>query len=140
MLICLKSPDTRLRSSYFNQRYLAEHDLINGKTLRVIAQFDTYGYKYFLVLVPENRSYSYITLFETKDFDIIDNSRPDDWKELYWHRWKPFYKRRKGSDFDFRLTYFCGPLALLNDEDFLFDVIDNEEKALIFFTAYETHS
>ena len=140
MLFRLKQRNARPFNSYINQKYLEEHDFKNGKNLRVIARFDNYGGKYFLVWVPEDRNNSSLDLYETKNYEIVDNSRPDDWVELYWHRWKPFKKRQKGRDFAFRLTYYCGPLALLDDEDFLFDVIDNKEKAIEFLTSYETRS
>ena len=33
-------------------------------------------------------------------------------------------------DYEYRLTYYCGPKELLESDDFLFDVYENRRKAI----------
>ena len=53
---------------------------------------------------------------QARNFEVVDNEKPDHWVECL--------------DYEYRLTYYCGPKELLESDDFLFDVYENRRKAI----------
>ena len=67
---------------------------------------------------------------DSRNFDTIDNEKPDNWVECAWPWWRPYKKMKANVEYDFRLTYYCGPKELLENDSFLFDIYENRRKAI----------
>ena len=67
---------------------------------------------------------------QARNFEVVDNEKPDHWVECAWPWWRPYKKMKANLDYEYRLTYYCGPKELLESDDFLFDVYENRRKAI----------
>lgn len=65
-----------------------------------------------------------------KHVDIISDERPKHWIEKKWPFWHRFHK--SNQYYDYRLSYYAGPPAFLEDDHFLFDIYESYGEALRF--------
>lgn len=71
---------------------------------------------------------------EAKHVDIISDERPKNWIEKKWPFWHQFYK--SNQDYSYRISYYAGPSAILEDDHFLFDIYESYGEALRFLDEH----
>lgn len=63
-------------------------------------------------------------------FDVIDESIPENWLTVQYKRFHKF--KNKNFDFDISTSFYHGPKAFLENENFFFDIIENPVDAYEF--------
>lgn len=106
---------------------------LQGREVPVIAVMKNYDMLGYLIYMDDSKAYPTLDWLNAKDFSITDKNCPNYWDERKWSFWKPYIKTMNGMNFDFRITYYYGPKAILDDPNFLFDVVENRKKALDFY-------
>lgn len=99
----------------------------------VIAIMKSYGRCSYLILVTEAGGWTYLEWIGADKCDIVDKSIPYNWINNTWTPIRPFCKEDNRYDFDFRITKYVGPKCLLFDPDFLFNIIENPNEAILFY-------
>jgi len=109
-------------------------DLNNGE-IDVIAVMKNYGTCLYLIYFVDIKNRSSLDWIEAKRFDIVDDSMPDSWINKTWSRLRPYRKKDSRFDFGFRITQYAGPECILLDSEFLFDMIENRDRAMEFYKS-----
>jgi hypothetical protein len=112
--------------------YDLQGEYIGQTELTVYAVRRDYGilsYLVFLDEIPIPGRTNAVCWVDSKSFIVTDQQRPKEWIERSWSFFHPYRMKKKNRDFDFRLTYYCGPEKLLNSKKFFFNVIENPKKA-----------
>lgn len=66
-------------------------------------------------------------------FEVIDDKTSLDWVEI---RYKGFHKfKNRKYDFLISISYYHGPKAFIENEDFLFDIIEEPKEAYNFYKS-----
>ncbi len=63
-------------------------------------------------------------------FDIVDESIPANWVIVHYKRFHRF--KNRNYDFDISTSFYQGPKAFLENENFFFDIIENTDVAYEF--------
>lgn len=108
-------------------------DTLKGKDIHVIAVMKSCGVLSYLICASESYSNTYLEWVNAKFFDIVDVRKPSNWIEYRWNIFHPYVISKKDYDFSFRITYYAGPECILNNTNFLFDVIENHREAMAFY-------
>lgn len=106
---------------------------IDGYEIEVIALMESYGELLYLVFMVEQGGWPRLDWVLSSNFNIIDGEFPANWIHKQWSVFRPYFKRNKKYDFDYRITRYSGPACILNDENFLFDIIENRRNAMDFY-------
>ena len=68
--------------------------------------------------------------WDTDLFDVIDATVPENWRTVHYKRFHKF--KNEKYDFHISTSFYHGPKAFLDNEDFFFDIIENPISAYEF--------
>ena len=68
-----------------------------------------------------------LTWWDSDLFQVIEPTVSKEWMTVQYKRFHKF--RNKKYDFSISTSYYQGPQAFLDDEDFMFDIIENPMQA-----------
>lgn len=106
---------------------------IGGYVLEPVAMMKNYGSCSYLVFTVETGGCMRLDWAPACWFEVVDSQLPADWIQRRWSWFHPMVKRNERYDFDFRITRYDGPPCILEDENFLFEVIEERDRAMEFY-------
>ncbi len=127
----------KMKKRRWNRNGISRFDVLGEyiaqMELEVLAIMRNYGRVVYLVRFSVPGTDNALDWVAAKNFVVLSDQKPATWVEHRWSALRPHIKRNSNfPDFDFRITYFCGPAALLESDIFLFESIENPEKAIGF--------
>lgn len=100
--------------------------------------FDVYG-----IIKNKSSESSYILViggnigwYKAQNFEVVDSAISNGWIEINF----PKNNKLKNKHYNFHISinYFYGPQKMLENEDFLFDLVENKKKAKEFLNSLNT--
>ena len=107
---------------------------LRNMDLRVLAIICANGIKAYLVYYSIPGVPRALEWLEAKNVKVVSDERPLYWIEKKWSRWHRL--RKSNQDYDYKISYYAGPLEILEDDHFLFDMYESQAEALRFLDEH----
>lgn len=117
-------------------RYDLENRYLADLEIEVLAVMRNHCILQYLIRCSTPGNPDALDWVSAKNFIITDLKRPENWVEYTWPRWKRYVKTHSDYDFDFRLSYYCGPSVLLESDTFLFESVYEPDSATRYLHQY----
>ena len=106
-------------------RFDLQNEFLGQEEMEVLAVMRNHHVLQYLIRYSIPGTPAALDWVSARDFLITDSQKNKNWIECTWPIWKPYIKIHSNYDFDFRLSYYCGPSALLYSNAFLFESVEN---------------
>lgn len=105
-------------------RFDLQNEFLGQEEMEVLAVMRNHHVLQYLIRCSVPGTPDALDWVSARDFLITDSQKNKNWIECAWPIWKPYIKIHSNYDFDFRLSYYCGPSDLLYSNTFLFESIE----------------